>query len=151
MSEYIPTPADIVVSTDDLEDIDRILKLSESQPVFISKDGHVSGVLLGIDLYDRIENILFDLELQERCRRANTDNNSTDAVESIQRLLEENKREKPVRILDPKHYWDILSDFELREIYLRSETDGRNVNAKEFLEKLMDERRTDRTVPSPPP
>ena len=89
MSEYIPAPADIVVSTDDLEDIDGILGLSESQPVFISKDGHIPGVLLGIDLYDRIENILFDLMLQERYRRSETDGKNVNAKEFLEKLMNE--------------------------------------------------------------
>ncbi len=138
MSECGPSP-DIVVSTDDLKDIDRILELSEDQPVFITEDGRISRVLMNIDLYDRIESILFDLELQERCRRAKTDGGSVDAVGFIQGLLEESRQGKPVRILDPEHYWDIPSDLELQEIFLRSETDGKNVNAKEFLEKLIND------------
>ena len=89
MSEYIPTPADIVVSTDDLEDIDRILGLSESQPVFITKDGQVSGVLMSIDLYDRIESILFDLMLQERYRRSETGGGNVNAKEFLEKLMNE--------------------------------------------------------------
>ena len=89
MSEYIPSPADIVVSTNDLEDVDGIHGLSESQPVFISKDEQISGVLLGIDLCDRIESILFDLELQERCRRAKTDGKNVNAKEFLEKLMNE--------------------------------------------------------------
>ena len=86
----------IIVPITEMRDTSKMFELSENEPVFITKNGYGSRVLMNVDLYNKIENILFDLELQERCRRAKTDGKSVDAVEYIQGLINDSLQGKDI-------------------------------------------------------
>ncbi len=101
MPEHTPDSEDATFPMYALGDADRLSDLSEDHPVFITREGRISKVLMNIDLYNRIEGILFDLDLQKRCRLAKTDGRNVDAVEFIEGLLEDSKQGKSIRILNP--------------------------------------------------
>ena len=78
-----------IVPITDMRDTSKMFDLSERQPVFITKNGYGSRVLINIDHYNRIKDILLDIELEERYRRSESQGNSVEAHAFIQRLLNE--------------------------------------------------------------
>ena len=78
-----------IVPITDMRDTSKMFDLSERQPVFITKNGYGSRVLINIDHYNRIKDILLDIELEERYRRSESQGNNVEAHAFIQRLLNE--------------------------------------------------------------
>lgn len=79
----------IIVPVTEMRNTSKIFELSETQPVFITKNGYGSRVLLNLDAYNRVKDILLDLELEERYQRSETDSGNIDAHEFIKRLMDE--------------------------------------------------------------
>ena len=77
-----------IVPITEMRDTSKMFELSEKQPVFITKNGYGSRVLINIDLYNRIKDILLDIELEERYQRSEQGSN-VGAHDFIKRLLNE--------------------------------------------------------------
>lgn len=79
----------IIVPVTEMRNTLKMFELSESQPVFITKNGYGSRVLLNLDAYNKVKDLLLDLELEERYQRSETDGGNMDAHEFIKRLRDE--------------------------------------------------------------
>ena len=79
----------LIVPISDLRDTSKMFEMSENQPVFITKNGYGSRVLINLDHYNKVKEILMDLELEYRYQRSESDGKNTDAKEFIQRLMDE--------------------------------------------------------------
>jgi PHD/YefM family antitoxin component YafN of YafNO toxin-antitoxin module len=77
-----------IVPITEMRNTSKMFDLSEKQPVFITKNGYGSRVLINIDHYNRIKDILLDIELEERYQRSEQGGN-VDAHDFIKRLLNE--------------------------------------------------------------
>ena len=77
-----------IVPITEMRNTSKMFELSEKQPVFITKNGYGSRVLINIDHYNRIKDILLDIELEERYQRSEQGGN-VDAHDFIKRLLNE--------------------------------------------------------------
>jgi len=77
-----------IVPITEMRDTSKMFDLSENQPVFITKNGYGSRVLMNIDHYNRVKDILLDIELEERYQRSELGGNA-DAHQFIKRLLNE--------------------------------------------------------------
>ncbi len=78
----------VIVPITDMRNTSKMFELSETQPVFITKNGYGSRVLLNIEQYNKIKEILLDLELEERYKRSESGGNK-EAKEFIKRLMDE--------------------------------------------------------------
>lgn len=79
----------LIVPITEMRDTSKMFQLSENQPVFITKNGYGSRVLINIDHYNRIKDILQDIELEERYQRSESQGGNVDAHDFIKRLLDE--------------------------------------------------------------
>lgn len=68
-----------IVPLSDLRDTARMMELSENEPVFITADGKVSRVLMNIEAYDAVRDIVLDIELERRLRRSEEEGGDADA------------------------------------------------------------------------
>ncbi|MBO6084163.1 MAG: type II toxin-antitoxin system Phd/YefM family antitoxin [Candidatus Methanomethylophilaceae archaeon] len=66
-----------------------MFELSENQPVYITKNGYGSRVLINIEAYNRIKELLLDLELEERFKRSETDGRNEEAHQFFKRIRDE--------------------------------------------------------------
>jgi len=79
----------LIVPITEMRDTSKMFEMSENQPVFITKNGYGSRVLLNLEHYNRVKEILLDLELEERYQRSEKDDGNIEADEFLQRLLDE--------------------------------------------------------------
>ena len=63
--------------------------MSENEPVYITKNGYGSRVLMNIETYNRLKEIMLDMELEETCQRSETDGRNMEARAFLQRLRNE--------------------------------------------------------------
>jgi len=66
-----------------------MFELSENQPVYITKNGYGSRVLINIEEYNRIKELLLDLELEERFKRSETDGRNEEAHQFFKKIRDE--------------------------------------------------------------
>ena len=78
-----------IVPITELRNTAKMFDMSENEPVYITKNGYGSRVLLNIDVYNRVKEIILDLELEERYRRSEMDDENEDAHLFLKRLLNE--------------------------------------------------------------
>ncbi len=78
-----------IVPITEMRNTSKMFEMSENQPVYITKNGYGSRVLLNIEAYNKVKELLLDLELEERYRRSETDGMNEDAQEFLERLLNE--------------------------------------------------------------
>ena len=78
-----------IVPITEMRNTSKMFEMSENQPVYITKNGYGSRVLLNIEVYNKVKELLLDLELEERYRRSETDGMNEDAQEFLERLLNE--------------------------------------------------------------
>ncbi len=78
-----------IVPITEMRNTSKMFEMSENQPVYITKNGYGSRVLLNIEVYNKVKELLLDLELEERYRRSETDGKNEDAQEFLERLLNE--------------------------------------------------------------
>ena len=78
-----------IVPITEMRNTSKMFEMSENQPVYITKNGYGSRVLLNIEAYNKVKELLLDLELEERYRRSETDGMNEDAREFLERLLNE--------------------------------------------------------------
>ena len=78
-----------IVPITELRNTAKMFDMSENEPVYITKNGYGSRVLLNIEVYNRVKEIILDLELEERYRRSEMDDENEDAHLFLKRLLNE--------------------------------------------------------------
>ncbi|MBE6513653.1 MAG: type II toxin-antitoxin system Phd/YefM family antitoxin [Candidatus Methanomethylophilaceae archaeon] len=78
-----------IVPITEMRNTSKMFEMSENQPVYITKNGYGSRVLLNIDAFNRIKDLLLDLELEERFQRSEADGGNEEAHQFLKRLLDE--------------------------------------------------------------
>ena len=78
-----------IVPITEMRNTSKMFEMSENQPVYITKNGYGSRVLLNIDAFNRIKDLLVDLELEERFQRSEADGGNEEAHQFLKRLLDE--------------------------------------------------------------
>ena len=76
----------LIVPITEMRNTSKMFELSENQPVYITKNGYGSRVLINIEAYNRIKELLLDLELEERFKRSETDGRNEEANQFFKRL-----------------------------------------------------------------
>lgn len=67
----------------------KMFELSENEPVYITKNGYGSRVLMNIQTYNYIKELLLDVQLEEYYQRSEVDGRNVDANEFLKRLMNE--------------------------------------------------------------
>ena len=78
-----------IVPITELRNTAKMFEMSENEPVYITKNGYGSRVLLNIEVYNRVKEMILDLELEERYQRSETDGENEGAHLFLKRLLNE--------------------------------------------------------------
>ena len=78
-----------IVPITEMRNTPKMFEMSENQPVYITKNGYGSRVLLNIEAYNKIKELLLDLELEERFQRSETDGGNEEAHQFLKRLIDE--------------------------------------------------------------
>ena len=78
-----------IVPITEMRNTSKMFEMSENQPVYITNNGYGSRVLLNIDAFNRIKDLLLDLELEERFQRSEADGGNEEAHQFLKRLLDE--------------------------------------------------------------
>ncbi len=78
-----------IVPITEMRNTSKMFEMSENQPIYITKNGYGSRVLLNIETYNKMKELLLDLELEERYQKSETDGKNEDAHEFLKRLLNE--------------------------------------------------------------
>ena len=78
-----------IVPITEMRNTSKMFEMSENEPVYITKNGYGSRVLLNIETYNRIKEILLDLELEEAFKKSETDRRNVEAREFLKRLRNE--------------------------------------------------------------
>ena len=79
----------LIVPITEMRNTSKMFELSENQPVYITKNGYGSRVLINIEAYNRIKELLLDLELEERFKRSETDGRNEEAHQFFKRIRDE--------------------------------------------------------------
>ena len=79
----------IIVPITEMRNTSKMFEMSENQPVFITKNGYGARVLINLEHYNKVKDILLDLELERRYQVSESDNKNIDAKEFIQKLMNE--------------------------------------------------------------
>ena len=78
-----------IVPITELRNTSRIFDMSENEPVYITKNGYGSRVLMNIELFNKVKELLLDIELEEKYQRSERDGGNVDAREFIRKLRNE--------------------------------------------------------------
>lgn len=78
-----------IVPITEMRNTSKMFEMSENQPVYITKNGYGSRVLLNIEMYNKVKELLLDLELEERFQRSETDGGNEEAHQFLKRLIDE--------------------------------------------------------------
>ena len=78
-----------IVPITEMRNTSKMFEMSENQPLYITKNGYGSRVLLNIEAYNKIKELLLDLELEERFQRSETDGGNEEAHQFLKRLINE--------------------------------------------------------------
>ena len=78
-----------IVPITEMRNTSKMFEMSENQPVYITKNGYGSRVLINIEAYNKIKELLLDLELEERFKRSETDGRNEEAHQFFKRLMDE--------------------------------------------------------------
>ena len=78
-----------IVPITEMRNTSKMFEMSENQPVYITKNGYGSRVLLNIETYNKMKELLLNLELEERYQKSETDGKNEDAHEFLKRFLNE--------------------------------------------------------------
>jgi PHD/YefM family antitoxin component YafN of YafNO toxin-antitoxin module len=79
----------IIVPITEMRNTSKMFEMSENEPVYIIKNGYGSRVLLNIETYNRIKEILLDIELEDVYQKSETDGRNVEAHEFLKRLKSE--------------------------------------------------------------
>ena len=78
-----------IVPITEMRNTSKMFEMSENQPVYITKNGYGSRVLINIEAYNKIKELLLDLELEERFKRSETDGRNEEAHQFFKRIRDE--------------------------------------------------------------
>lgn len=78
-----------IVPITEMRNTSKMFEMSENQPVYITKNGYGSRVLLNIETYNKMKELLLNLELEERYQKSETDGKNEDVHEFLKRFLNE--------------------------------------------------------------
>ena len=78
-----------IVPITEMRNTSKMFEMSENQPVYITKNGYGSRVLLNIEAYNKVKELLLDLELEERFQRSETNGGNEEAHRFLKRLIDE--------------------------------------------------------------
>ncbi len=78
-----------IVPISEMRNTAKMFEMSENEPVYITKNGYGSRVLMNIETYNRLKEIMLDMELEETCQRSETDGRNMEARAFLQRLRNE--------------------------------------------------------------
>ena len=78
-----------IVPITEMRNTSKMFEMSENQPVYITKNGYGSRVLINIEAYNKIKELLLDLELEERFKRSETDGRNEEAHQFFKRIMDE--------------------------------------------------------------
>ena len=78
-----------IVPITEMRSTSKMFEMSENQPVYITKNGYGSRVLINIEAYNKIKELLLDLELEERFKRSETDGRNEEAHQFFKRIRDE--------------------------------------------------------------
>ena len=76
----------VIVPITEMRNTSKMYELSESAPVFITKNGDVSRVLINIEMFNQLKELMLDIELDEAYQKSETNGDNTDAHAFLQRL-----------------------------------------------------------------
>ena len=62
-----------IVPISEMRDTTRMMELSEKEPVFITKNGYGVRVLMNLETYNRIQEVLLDLDLDAAYQKSEQD------------------------------------------------------------------------------
>ena len=79
----------VIVPITEMRNTSKMFEMSENQPVFITRNGYGARVLINLEHYNKVKDILLDLELERRYQVSESDNKNIDAKEFIQKLMNE--------------------------------------------------------------
>ncbi len=79
----------VIVPITEMRNTSKMFEMSEDQPVYITKNGYGARVLINIETYNRVKELLLDLELEERYQRSEKDSGNADAHEFLKKLTDE--------------------------------------------------------------
>ena len=78
-----------IVPITEMRNTSKMFEMSENEPLYITKNGYGSRVLLNIEAYNKVKELLLDLELEERFQRSETDGGNEEAHQFLKRLINE--------------------------------------------------------------
>ena len=78
-----------IIPITELRNTSKVFDMSEKEPVYITKNGYGSRVLLNIELFNKVKELLLKIELEEEYQRSESDGNNVDAREFIRKLRNE--------------------------------------------------------------
>ena len=78
-----------IVLITEMRNTTKMFELSENEPVYITKNGYGSRVLMNIQTYNYIKELLLDVQLEEYYQRSEVDGRNVDANEFLKRLMNE--------------------------------------------------------------
>ncbi len=78
-----------IVPITELRNTSKIFDLSEKEPVYITKNGYGSRVLMNIELFNKVKELLLDIELEEEYQKSERNGGNVDAREFIRKLRNE--------------------------------------------------------------
>ncbi len=79
----------VIVPITEMRNTAKMFEMSENEPVYITKNGYGSRVLMNIETYNRIKELMLDIELEEAYQRSETDGRNVEARAFLQRLRNE--------------------------------------------------------------
>ena len=78
-----------IIPITELRNTSKVFETSEKEPVYITKNGYGSRVLMNIELFDKIKEVLLDIELEEEFQKSEHDGGNKDALEFLRKLRNE--------------------------------------------------------------
>ncbi len=78
-----------IVPITELRNTSKVFDMSEKEPVYITKNGYGSRVLLNIELFDKLKDLLLEIELEEEYQKSEHDGKNVDARQFIRKLRNE--------------------------------------------------------------
>ncbi|MBQ3736028.1 MAG: type II toxin-antitoxin system Phd/YefM family antitoxin [Candidatus Methanomethylophilaceae archaeon] len=78
-----------IVPITEMRNTAKMFEMSEKEPVYITKNGYGSRVLMNIETYNRIKELMLDIELEEAYKRSETDGRNVEAHTFLKRLRDE--------------------------------------------------------------
>lgn len=78
----------VIVPITEMRNTSKMFELSENQPVYITKNGYGARVLINIEVYDKVKELLLDVDLEERFEKSEKGGN-VEAHEFLKRLMDD--------------------------------------------------------------